>query len=562
MAAARAMWVRYKRRIIVVLLAALAYVATAAILWRQMDVRPRLVIYPETWDGKHFSEVVRTPNFFMDAFPYVNVAFSPDGRWFATCTRDKPNDDFHGLVQIWEASTGREQARLLMYSPEGEVEVDNDLPKPKFSPDGRYVTVCYRHAGQELPTLHMLDVVTGQERTWHAWRFRISLDGQRIALVTHDQDDRQVLIIADTATGRELAVVARDRHGDGIACRDFVFLADGRTLAVTTEQYVKIGVRSHRRRTSAKPKTFVMFWDIPTGRPRREVNVGVSDYSAISPDGKLFANHVRNLERGWIDLWDAASSRVIGKLNLEPSEFYDQLRITDDGSTLIAGADSRPDGGPPSFDSCCRIAFWNLRTRQLVCKFEAGKPGPNGTLLRTLGDPNESFLPRFVLCRYANRDGKIVEVMSGRECLAVTDAESPSELVSQNRGCALSPDQSLFVLGQMGLQQSNILRTWMAKVLPSLNPPADATESWIRGWDMTTGQEFPLLRGCRTEWAFSPDSRTLLTCCDDGTVKLWDLPPRKPLGLILAWASVPALLVLLFASWRGRRRLRTANSTV
>jgi hypothetical protein len=28
----------------------------------------------------------------------------------------------------------------------------------------------------------------------------------------------------------------------------------------------------------------------------------------------------------------------------------------------------------------------------------------------------------------------------------------------------------------------------------------------------------------------------------------------KPLGLILAWSSVPAALVLLLGWWRGRRR--------
>ena len=55
-----------------------------------------------------------------------DVAFSPDGRWFATAEE-------HGLCRLWDAATGAEVARF-------PVEGDRVVNALAWSPDGRYLT--------------------------------------------------------------------------------------------------------------------------------------------------------------------------------------------------------------------------------------------------------------------------------------------------------------------------------------------------------------------------------------------------------------------------------------
>jgi hypothetical protein len=71
---------------------------------------------------------------------------------------------------------------------------------------------------------------------------------------------------------------------------------------------------------------------------------------------------------------------------------------------------------------------------------------------------------------------------------------------------------------------------------------------------MTTGHEYPTLLGTSEYPVFAPDSRTLATFGDDGRIRFWDLPPRKPLGIILAWSCLPSLAVFMIAWLRERRK--------
>jgi WD40 repeat protein len=93
----------------------------------------------------------------------------------------------------------------------------------------------------------------------------------------------------------------------------------------------------------------------------------------------------------------------------------------------------------------------------------------------------------------------------------------------------------------------------LSKSLPSVFPIDETDQPVIRIWNTESGKELESLQNCQGPFAFSPNGQTLAARNQDGTLQLWDVPPRKPLGLILAWSCVPAGLVLLFAWWRGRR---------
>jgi WD40 repeat protein len=59
-------------------------------------------------------------------------------------------------------------------------------------------------------------------------------------------------------------------------------------------------------------------------------------------------------------------------------------------------------------------------------------------------------------------------------------------------------------------------------------------------WEIATGQPMtpPLPHGDEVYWvSFSPDGRTLLTACRDGTARLWDLDPDRRPGADLVLAA-------------------------
>src|SRR5262249_54139193 len=54
-----------------------------------------------------------------------------------------------------------------------------------------------------------------------------------------------------------------------------------------------------------------------------------------------------------------------------------------------------------------------------------------------------------------------------------------------------------------------------------------------RLWDVERPQELACFPDCQ-QALYSPDGKTLATAHRDGTIRLWDVPPRKPLLAILA----------------------------
>jgi WD40 repeat protein len=77
--------------------------------------------------------------------------------------------------------------------------------------------------------------------------------------------------------------------------------------------------------------------------------------------------------------------------------------------------------------------------------------------------------------------------------------------------------------------------------------------SVVRLWSTENGRELQRFPNCH-DAEFSPDGHTLATFSDDGTIQLWDLPPRPALGRLISLAALAAIVTASIGWWLGRRR--------
>jgi hypothetical protein len=101
--------------------------------------------------------------------------------------------------------------------------------------------------------------------------------------------------------------------------------------------------------------------------------------------------------------------------------------------------------------------------------------------------------------------------------------------------------------------------------------PLPAWQTWLyqrlRGslpdWEYCTLRVFDALAGnlCGSVESGSPiqlidlsaDGRTLAVSAL-GTISIWDIPPRKPGGIVLGLMMVEVVLAIVWTAWRRRRR--------
>src|SRR5262249_42243922 len=125
MSSVRPVWQRYRRSIVISLFALIAYIGSAAILWWQMDVRPRIVLATAPLRDKNVD------------------CFSPDRQWLATRSYVWDEREFHCVLQVWQVATGREQARVAYDFVVPEEGAGVWLEKPEFSPDCRHLVLWW-----------------------------------------------------------------------------------------------------------------------------------------------------------------------------------------------------------------------------------------------------------------------------------------------------------------------------------------------------------------------------------------------------------------------------------
>jgi WD40 repeat protein len=524
MPSVRPIWQRYRRSIVICMFALIAYIGSAAILGWIMDVRPRL-----SWPITEENRI---------------AAFSPDGQWLATYRSSEHHDT--DPVRIWRTSDGREHARCLTANNqlhfslwEGAVIL--------FSPDSQRLVVKLQDAdiGSSFRPLKMFNVATGQELFSAEFSLEdccFSPDGRWLALVRTDvhrnYDD---LCLVDTTTG-EVTVLVACAKMDETRNHPFEwmgFAPDGATLAYRLDEGQ------------------IILWDTKTRKTRAVITApNAFNHHAFSPDSRWMAATSLAGDAAEVKVWDTRTGNCASELPCEAGKAEghvsapDRVLFSRDGARVL-GVIGRGGGGSglgPIYEPLDRVVVWDVASRKVQSMIACGK-----TKGEALENPSDSFLPRYALRRYRGSGWDLIDPVTGAECLSFRAANPESY---HDSIVALSPNGNALAEAHDDKHSPHWLRQWLAKWVPGVDPGKAQVTHTIRWWDLASRSELPFLSGCFGDFAFSPDGQTLAARNQDGTLQLWDVPPRKPLGLILAWSCVSAGLVLLLA-WRRGRRLET-----
>ena len=236
---------------------------------RSLDLTP-----PEhrNWEWRHFASQLDLAQTVLRGSegPILDVAFSPDGRRVACCSRD-------GAVRVWDVQTGQ----TLVTLREHDQGADQAYYRVLFTADGlRLITTGTDH------NLRIWDVATGtvihvlRGHSDEIYTIDITRDGTRIASGSNDSTVR----LWDARTGECTAVVRAHRE----KIYDVAFRPDGRRLA------------------SASQDMIAGIWDAKTGAEVVTLRGHTACVRALtySPDGEILATGAMFPDNS-VRLWNA-----------------------------------------------------------------------------------------------------------------------------------------------------------------------------------------------------------------------------------------------------------------
>jgi WD40 repeat protein len=272
------------------------------------------------------------------AFEGRNIAFSPDGKWFASTSWF-----WATTFKLWDTTTG--QVVRTFDGHKGKV-VD-----VAFSPDGRWLA-----SGSQDATVKLWDVANGQElrtlegHTGSVWSVAFSPDGRWLASAGEDATVK----LWDIATGQRS--VTFKGHTDWIF--GAAFSPDGALLATASKDrtvrlwdattgrliYTFVGSSSHcilafspdgARLATADEDRTIKLWDVRIGRLLSTfgVNMATNAGLAFTPNGRRLAS--TSLD-GTTKLWDVATGQEALLLRGHISSAMDAA-FTPDGTRLATG---------------------------------------------------------------------------------------------------------------------------------------------------------------------------------------------------------------------------------
>jgi WD40 repeat protein len=311
-----------------------------------------------------------------------------------------------------------------------------------------------------------------------------------------------------------------------------------------------------------EPDGPVRVWEAKTGRllrsyapddenaPRLDAplpdNPQGTDFRAASGDRRVVATslHVSDTVRE-IAVWEVGSLRKMSAISVRPGIQYVTCRLNQTGAILAAALTDTngKDAGAYCWESATGRELLNLRDASQVAI-----SGDGNTLL-DISDPVPPISLDDVPYRLSawdvgtRRKRFTLDLVCGGFML---DRDSP--FFSPNCRVLAAPTGR----GPVGPLGNLARRRGIHWPFGKLS-----TGETITLFDAANGREIGCVAG-EFRWArWSPESRLLATLDDDRhVVRIWDIPPRKPLG----WFAIAAGIVALPIAWIARRRVRRLRS--
>ncbi len=457
------------------------------------------------WDattGKHLTTLIE------DTFQVDLIAYSPDGKTIATVSGN--------TIQWWNAQTGK-NIRTYPWSTYYSDEI-------RLSPDGKTIAIleggsiclCNAESGKYLTTIE------GHKRSISGFAF--SSDSKTIA--TGSEDGTARLWNADTGENIHIINMPTNHLNEPVSIDPPKFSPDGKTLAIRSKDntlllwdmqleyiirtipgehyHTKEVVFSHNGKILAtRSKTeAVHLWNTGTGQPINTFT-GPVHFITFSPDGNIVATSLDN----WVELWSTNTGENLSKL-LIPKACNTKIMYTENGNPFTITIHQNES-----------VSLWDITTGQHIQAFE--------------GDMNETV------------------AALGRSFLRMTNKEI---MVCMNNQIIVSPTQDTFVT----VVYPNPVRLWDlttrkqigksiiplkgensytlvqyspdGKTIATIPVGTNQEGGTVRLWDVATGGHLKTLKGHSNcdfnSVAYFPNSKTIITGHNDGTVLLWDIPTR------------------------------------
>jgi WD40 repeat protein/transcriptional regulator with XRE-family HTH domain len=483
------------------------------------------------------------------------VAFSPDGKYLGTGSKDK-------TARLWDLATGK-TIRVFTGHTDAVEEV-------AFSPDGKYLLTA-----SDDKTARLWDIASGQTvkvfsgHSSYIEAVAFSPDGKTIVTAGGDPTAR----IWDVSTGKTLHILTG--HSSFITC--VAFSPNGK--------YVLTGSVDNTAR----------LWDAATGKDVRVLSDFTEpvDGVAFSPDSKYFAT---GTDDDIARLWETATGQLVREFSSTRGDVLD-IKFSPDGRFLVTSNGDRTTQLWDIASGKSIRVFSGHGADVLVVAFSA-----DGRLIATGSDKiarvwnlqmspgGMQFIGHTGPVRKASfsPDGKLVVTASDDHTTRIWNSESgQTQIIIQGHtaevtDAVFSPD------GKMVLTASadKTARLWDAatgkeirrfeghtdeieKVLFSANGKYIITASYdgtARVWETQTGKLITIYTnqnsGQLIRAAFSPDGKTVATTGEDHTARIWDPMTGKDIMVfkghtdtVTGVAFSPDGKYLLTASWDGTARL-------
>ncbi|MDE0635888.1 MAG: sigma-70 family RNA polymerase sigma factor [Candidatus Poribacteria bacterium] len=407
-----------------------------------------------------------------------NIAFSPDGRFFASGS----NDD---TIILWDRSRG-EQKTLTVHKSLSSIYALTFSPNSKTLASGSGDTIQFWDTtiGEHKDTLTGLpeffsyfsfgpggktivsvtwegevcisDVITGNPKktftvkmTDSVFCVAFSPDGKIVAIGSRDG----TIYLSDLTTGE----LERKLTGHSINVQSIAFSPNGKTLI--SSSYLDETLR---------------IWDVHTGELKRTLTEHTGELwgLAFSPDGKTFASSGSG--DGTIRLWDAHTGKQLHIITRH-TDWVSSVSFTPDGKLIACGYE---DG---------TIRFWDADTRHQIKTFNGFK----GTISSLVFTSDGKTLVS------GGDDGILWDVHTGKQKLILSGHTNETKYI---HCIALSADGKTLASG--------------------------GEDKTIRLWDMSTGELKKTLKEHKQKVysvTFSPDGKTLVSGNEDHTILLWDV---------------------------------------